>query len=178
MIYGPRETEQAAKIGEAMKFRGVTISTAESCTGGGLSACFVSVPGSSSWFKGSAVAYQNEIKTGLLGVSEKILSEKGAVSKECAAAMAEGARRIFDTDLAVSITGIAGPDGGSAEKPVGTVWIGFSSAKAPTQAVCLKFSSISRDSARRRFSIAALILCRLYAQGRDVVTVAGSWKYI
>lgn len=144
MIYGPRETEQAAKIGEAMKFRGVTISTAESCTGGGLSACFVSVPGSSSWFKGSAVAYQNEIKTGLLGVSEKILSEKGAVSKECAAAMAEGARRIFDTDLAVSITGIAGPDGDGSDNPVGTVWIGIA-LSYETKTKCFHFKGSRED---------------------------------
>lgn len=141
MIYGPRETEQAAKIGEAMKFRGVTISTAESCTGGGLSACFVSVPGSSSWFKGSAVAYQNEIKRDLLGVSEEILSEKGAVSEECVAAMAKGARRIFDTDMAVAVSGIAGPGGDGSGTPVGTVWIAIAlSYKTKTKRFLFKGS--------------------------------------
>lgn len=141
MIYGPRETEQAAKIGEAMKYRGVTISTAESCTGGGLSACFVSVPGSSSWFKGSAVAYQNEIKRDLLGVSEEILREKGAVSEECVAAMAEGARRIFRTDMAVAVSGIAGPGGDGSDTPVGTVWIAIAlSYKTKTKRFLFKGS--------------------------------------
>ena len=141
MIYGPHETEQAAKIGEAMKFRGVTISTAESCTGGGLSACFVSVPGSSSWFKGSAVAYQNEIKRDLLGVSEEILREKGAVSEECVAAMAEGARRIFKTDMAVAVSGIAGPEGDGSDTPVGTVWIAIAlSYKTKTKRFLFKGS--------------------------------------
>ena len=141
MIYGPRETEQAAKIGEAMKFRGVTISTAESCTGGGLSACFVSVPGSSTWFKGSAVAYQDEIKRDLLGVSEEILREKGAVSEECVAAMAEGARRIFDTDMAVAVSGLAGPGGDGSDTPVGTVWIAIAlSYKTKTKRFLFKGS--------------------------------------
>ena len=154
MIYGPRETEQAAKIGEAMKFRGVTISTAESCTGGGLSACFVSVPGSSSWFKGSAVAYQNEIKRDLLGVSEEIIREKGAVSKECVAAMAEGARRIFDTDMAVSISGIAGPDGDGSDNPVGTVWIGIA-LSYETKTKCFHFKG-SREKIRHLTIMEAL----------------------
>ena len=141
MIYGPRETEQAAKIGEAMKYRGVTISTAESCTGGGLSACFVSVPGSSSWFKGSAVAYQNEIKRDLLGVSDEILREKGAVSEECVAAMAEGARRICRTDMAVAVSGIAGPEGDGSDNPVGTVWIAIAlSYKTKTKRFLFKGS--------------------------------------
>lgn len=123
MLYGPKETEQAAKIGEALRFRGLTISTAESITGGGLSSCLVSVPGSSSWFKGSAVAYRDEIKHALLGVPTEILERNGAVSEECVEAMAEGARKLFMTDLAVAVSGIAGPDGDGSSNPIGTVWI-------------------------------------------------------
>lgn len=156
----------------------LTISTAESCTAGLVSKMLTDRSGSSSYFWGGAVTYANSAKQKIAGVCASTLENFGAVSRQTACEMADGIRQVSGTDLAVSLTGIAGPDGGSAEKPVGTVWIGFSSARAPSAAVCLKFASISRDSARRRFSIAALVLCRLYAMGRDVVTVAETWKYI
>ena len=103
--------------------RAVTIGAAESCTGGLISAALTSVPGSSEVFKGSVVSYSNEVKTALLGVDRDALMENGAVDEEVALQMARGARKALGTDVTVSATGIAGPDGGSEKKPVGTVWI-------------------------------------------------------
>ncbi len=103
--------------------QGESLSTAESCTGGYLAHCITSVPGSSAYFKGSVVAYDNQAKTDLLGVPPAMLQEYGAVSREVVMEMAAGCRQIFHSTHAVAISGIAGPTGGSGEKPVGTVWI-------------------------------------------------------
>ena len=100
-----------------------TVSFAESCTGGLVSAAITDFPGSSDVFRGSAVAYDNDIKKSLLKVSADILNTEGAVSEACAIAMATGCRNVFSTEYSVSVTGIAGPDGGSPEKPVGLVWL-------------------------------------------------------
>ena len=112
---------QEAVLHEA-RTGGLTVSCAESCTGGLVQGALTSVPGSSDAFEGGVVTYSNEAKRKILGVPPEILEQHGAVSAECAQAMAEGALRLYGTDLAVSVTGIAGPEGGSAEKPVGTVW--------------------------------------------------------
>ena len=120
----------AERLGEVLRERGLTISTAESCTGGGLAARITSVPGSSDYFLGSVVAYQNAVKVRVLGVPEGILEAHGAVSRETAAAMATGCRRVFQSDLAVGITGIAGPEGGSDEKPVGLVYVAVADRRA------------------------------------------------
>ena len=117
----------AEKLIKVLTEKKMTCATAESCTGGGVGYAITTVPGSSSAFWGGIVSYDNSVKQDVLGVPEEVLSTKGAVSSECAAAMAEGARRLLKTDLAVSITGIAGPGGGSAEKPVGLVWFGLAS---------------------------------------------------
>ncbi|MBQ7154194.1 MAG: nicotinamide-nucleotide amidohydrolase family protein [Synergistaceae bacterium] len=109
------------------RFRGARISCAESCTGGLIGAALTEIAGSSDVFNGSAVTYSNEAKNNILGVKAATLEEHGAVSEECAREMAEGALRIYDADFAVSVTGIAGPDGGSETKPVGTVCFGFAS---------------------------------------------------
>lgn len=110
----------------------MTCATAESCTGGGVASAITSVPGASAVFWGGVVSYDNSVKRDVLGVPAEVLATHGAVSGECAAAMADGARRLLRTDLAVSLTGIAGPGGGSAEKPVGLVWFGLSSAAGAT----------------------------------------------
>ena len=104
-----------------------TCATAESCTGGGVGYAITAVPGASAVFRGGIISYDNAVKRDVLGVPQDVLETKGAVSSECAAAMAEGARRLLKTDLAVSLTGIAGPDGGSVGKPVGLVWFGLAS---------------------------------------------------
>ena len=118
----------AEKLVELLKARGLTCATAESCTGGGVGSAITAVPGSSAVFLGGVISYANEVKRDVLGVSDHNLQTVGAVSPEVAAQMADGARRLLKTDLAVSLTGIAGPDGGSAEKPVGLVWFGLSTA--------------------------------------------------
>ena len=113
---------------EIYRAHGKTCATAESCTGGLVGGAITSVSGSSEVFLGGVISYANEVKRDVLGVPQEVLDTVGAVSKECAAAMAEGARRVTGADVAVSLTGIAGPGGGSAEKPVGLVWFGLAAA--------------------------------------------------
>jgi PncC family amidohydrolase len=118
----------SASINERLRETGKpTVAAAESLTGGGVARALTTHSGSSEYFMGSIVAYVNEAKTSLLGVSKRILNERGAVSAECAAAMAEGARRAFKADLAVSTTGIAGPTGATDRKPVGLVYVAVTS---------------------------------------------------
>ncbi len=112
-----------SQIAAALLERKQTIATAESCTGGLVGAALTSRPGSSAWYLGGIIAYSNSLKIRLLGVPPDILDAHGAVSLETARAMAEGARRQTGADFAVSITGIAGPDGGTREKPVGLVYM-------------------------------------------------------
>lgn len=119
--------ELSAEIVSLCTFKGLTIGFAESLTGGLISAEIVSVPGASACLEGSVVSYSNDIKIYVLGVDEDVIRDHGAVSEQCAMQMASGARRVLNTDIAVSVTGIAGPAGGSKEKPVGTVYIGFAS---------------------------------------------------
>lgn len=110
-------------IGNLLKEKNLTVSTAESCTGGSIAAHLTSVPGSSEYFEGGIVAYSNEIKETLLHVSPQTLEKHGAVSEETVIEMVKGAMKAMKTDCAVSTSGIAGPGGGTKEKPVGTVWI-------------------------------------------------------
>lgn len=110
-------------VGNLLKKKNLTVSTAESCTGGSIAARLTSIPGSSEYFKGAVVAYSNEIKESLLHVSAETLEERGAVSEETVIEMVKGAMETLKTDCAVSTSGIAGPGGGTKEKPVGTVWI-------------------------------------------------------
>ena len=118
----------AERLVAALKAKGLRCATAESCTGGGVAAAITGVSGASEVFAGGAVTYENAAKEKVLGVSGETLRRHGAVSSETAAEMAAGARRLYGVDLAVSLTGIAGPGGGSAEKPVGLVWFGLASA--------------------------------------------------
>jgi PncC family amidohydrolase len=115
-----------ARLGAALKARRFTLATAESCTGGLIGHRLTNVPGSSDYYLGGIVAYANAVKEKLLGVPPATLSVYGAVSRETAEEMARGARRALGADLAVSVTGIAGPDGGGPDKPVGLTWIGLS----------------------------------------------------
>lgn len=126
-LYSGQEDTLQECIGRMLASNGKTMSTAESCTGGTISALITSVPGSSAYFLGSVTSYANSVKTGVLGVSESIIEKHGAVSSECVAAMAEGVRKLTGSDYSVATSGIAGPGGGTPEKPVGTVWVGVSS---------------------------------------------------
>lgn len=110
-------------IGELLKKKNLTVSTAESCTGGSIAARLTSIAGSSEYFNGGIVAYSNEVKIELLGVSAQTLEKHGAVSEETVIEMVKGAMKALKTDCAVATSGIAGPGGGTPEKPVGTVWI-------------------------------------------------------
>ena len=116
------------QIGKILRDRGLKLALAESCTGGLVGDRITDYPGSSEYFRGSVVAYANEAKAALLNVSWKTLDAHGAVSRETVLEMARGARRNLNTDLAVSVSGIAGPGGGKEEKPVGTTWIGLVTA--------------------------------------------------
>jgi nicotinamide-nucleotide amidase len=129
VIYGEDEVMLEEVIGRLLNNNNLTMATAESCTGGKIASLITSVPGSSGWFRGSVVAYDNSIKTGILGVNDETLRLYGAVSAETAGEMARGARRLMGTDYAVAVTGIAGPTGGTADKPVGTVWIAIDSER-------------------------------------------------
>lgn len=115
----------AADVGAASRARGWRLATAESCTGGLVSAAITCVAGSSDWFDRGFVTYSNAAKSDLLGVNPALFAQVGAVSPEVASAMALGARQRAGVQLAVAVTGIAGPGGGTAEKPVGTVWFGL-----------------------------------------------------
>jgi len=119
------ENSVEVQIGHLLRKRELKLALAESCTGGLIGDRITNVPGSSEYFLGGLVAYANEAKVALLGVSWDTLNTKGAVSQETVLEMARGARRILNTDIAVAVTGIAGPGGGTPEKPVGTTWIGL-----------------------------------------------------
>jgi nicotinamide-nucleotide amidase len=122
-FWGFDDEKLEAVVGEILKKQGKSICTAESCTGGYIAHRITGIPGSSGWFKGSVVAYDNTIKKELLKVPEEMLEKHGAVSREVVEKMAMVACRLLSTDYAISVSGIAGPDGGTADKPVGTVWI-------------------------------------------------------
>jgi nicotinamide-nucleotide amidase len=123
LIYGYDDDRMEEIIGVMLREKGETLATAESCTGGYIAHKITEIPGSSDYFLGSVVAYSNEIKRDVLGVSEKDLEDYGAVSEPVIRQMAEGVRRKFGADYALATSGIAGPGGGTPEKPVGTIWI-------------------------------------------------------
>ncbi|MDR2957120.1 MAG: CDP-diacylglycerol--glycerol-3-phosphate 3-phosphatidyltransferase [Coriobacteriales bacterium] len=146
----------SAQVLELAKNQHQTIATAESCTGGLVAGALTEIPGSSEVFSGSVVSYANEIKQGLLGISTATLEQDGAVSEPCVIQMAEGCRARLAVDLAVATSGIAGPDGGSDEKPVGTVWFAVADSEA-TITRCEHFAG-TRSEIREQAVRAALIM--------------------
>ncbi|MCE7068445.1 competence/damage-inducible protein A [Dyadobacter sp. CY326] len=122
-VFGYDNDELETVIGSLLMQHGATVGTAESCTGGFVANQITNIPGASRYFEGSVVSYSNDVKMNVLGVSKVTLDAHGAVSEQTAREMAEGARKVLNTTFAISTTGIAGPDGGTPEKPVGTVWI-------------------------------------------------------
>jgi len=155
-----------------------SISCAESCTGGLCAQLLTEKSGSSSFFEGGVVSYSNEVKQKVLGVNEDTLKKYGAVSKQTVIEMATNVRSLLNTDFAFSISGIAGPNGGTSEKPVGTVWFGFSSKNLEPQAVCLHFSVTSRRGIRNRAAVAAFLLTSLYLKGNTLLDIIDKWAYI
>ncbi len=166
-LFARDERPVEALVLDLCRARGWSLGTAESCTGGLVAARLTSVPGSSDVFAGAVVAYANEVKEAELGVPAALLAEHGAVSPESAAAMAAGIRARLGVDVGVSVTGIAGPDGGTPDKPVGLVYL---HAETPDGGHGIEFSFPSdRDTIRARATVAALHLVRrLLTQERDI----------
>ena len=137
----------AARLVMACRARNLTVATAESCTGGLIAGAITEIPGSSAMFSAGFVTYSNAAKSSMLGVPPGLIASVGAVSEAVARRMAIGARKSAGVDLAVSVTGIAGPDGGSADKPVGTVWFGVAGPDGEVITVCKMFDG-NRDEVR------------------------------
>lgn len=165
-LFSEDERTIAEIVLELCRERGLTLATAESCTGGLVAARLTAVPGSSEVFRGSVVAYADDVKTRELGVSPEVLAVHGAVSAETAVAMAEGVRKRLETDLGVSDTGVAGPGGGTPEKPVGLVYL---HASGPGGELAAEFTVPGdRATVRARAAVAALHLVRrLLSQSRN-----------
>ena len=159
-IYGEGTDSMQKVIGKTLKDRGMTVGVAESCTGGFLASLFTQLPGASEYFYGGVVSYDNSVKMNVLGVSKEVLDTYGAVSRECAEQMAAGARRVLGTDYAIATTGIAGPDGGTAEKPAGTVWIAVATPEGITSKK-FTFNSTRRNINIERFAANALNMLRI-----------------
>ena len=168
-IFGDRDDTFPGVVGRELRDRGLTLALAESCTGGLVGAKLTSVPGSSDFLLFDAVVYANSAKEKVLGVSPETLRGYGAVSGEAAAQMAEGARRIVDADLAVSITGVAGPGGGTDEKPVGTVWFGLARRDRPTHSFVRDLHMFGdRERIRELAAYVAMECVRRAAHGRPL----------
>ena len=161
LVYADKDSDLETAVGELLKASGKTLSAAESCTGGEIAHLITSVPGSSAYFLGSVTSYAVSVKEKVLGVSPAVIQEKGVVSSEVAAAMAEGVRRVTGSDYAVSTTGLAGPTG-DAFNPVGTVWIGVAGPRGTrTVRYCYKND---RKRNIERFAASALNFLRLTLQ--------------
>ncbi|HOV11782.1 MAG TPA: competence/damage-inducible protein A [Bacteroidales bacterium] len=158
LIFGYNDDTLAAVTGKLLLEKHASIATAESCTGGLIAHQITAVPGASGYFKGSVIAYDNDIKSKVLGVNKKLIEKHGAVSEEVVIAMAQNLKKIMGTDYALAVSGIAGPAGGTPEKPVGTVWLACST---PEKTLTQKLS-LGNDRGRNitRASLAALNLLR------------------
>lgn len=157
-IYGEEDDSLPSVIGSILKSKNKTVATAESCTGGFIAHQITSIPGSSSYYLGSIVSYSNDVKIKELGIDPSILETDGAVSEACVRAMSESVRVKMNSDFAIATSGIAGPDGGSAEKPVGTVWIAVTDGR---QTIAEKFNfGDHRERTIQRSAIQALFMLR------------------
>ncbi len=146
----------AAELGRHLLREGWRITTAESCTGGGLSAAITAVPGSSAWFDCGFITYSNQAKQQMLGVGADTLAQHGAVSEATVREMACGAAQRSGSPLVVAVSGIAGPDGGTADKPVGTVWLAWQDASGRIDCRCCRFAG-DREAVRRQAVKQALL---------------------
>jgi nicotinamide-nucleotide amidase len=157
-IYGEENDTLEKNVGLLLKGKNKTLSTAESCTGGYIAHLITSVSGSSAYYNGSIISYANDVKINELGVTPDILKTVGAVSEACVIQMAQGVRSKLKTDYAISTSGIAGPDGGTDEKPVGTVWIAIS---GPQKTIAQQFNmGDNRERTIQRTAIQGLDMLR------------------
>jgi nicotinamide-nucleotide amidase len=158
LIYSENEESLEKTVGRLLTEQKKSVCTAESCTGGNLAHMITSIPGSSAYFKGAVIAYENSAKTRLLGVESRTIESDGAVSESVVKTMSESARKLFDTDFSVATSGIAGPGGGTEEKPVGTLWVAVCSESVT---VTEKYTyGNDRSTNIQRFTNAALNLLR------------------
>lgn len=148
----------AQQIGQLLKNKNLTLATAESCTGGEVAQLITSIPGSSDWFERGFVTYSNTAKVEMLGVKSATIATYGAVSEQTAREMAEGALQHSHADVSLAVTGIAGPEGGTADKPVGTVWFAWAGKKIATIAEIKHFAG---DRLEIRDAAAQFVLERL-----------------
>lgn len=171
-VFGEGDDTLEAAVGRMLRERGLTLATAESCTGGLVSHRLTNIPGSSDYYCGGAVVYGNSQKVSLLDVDEEALRAHGAVSEAVAKQLAEGIRTRLGTDLGLATTGVAGPGGGTPEKPVGTVWIGYADERGP---YAVKLQLVSDRLLNKRLSVtAALALLRRQLLRRDRLAAEAS----
>lgn len=160
-VFGADSDGLEVQLGALLRTKGAALATAESCTGGQIGQMLTSVPGSSDYYRGGVVAYDNGVKERLLGVSAQLLADEGAVSAACAAAMAQGAAQALEADFGLATTGIAGPGGGSADKPVGLVYLALYDRSTGATVTQEKQLTGDRAQIRERTALAALELaCR------------------
>ena len=160
-VFGEDDDSLSMVIGKLLTERAQTLSTVESCTGGALAASIVSVSGSSAYYEGSIVSYSNEVKSNIVNVQKTTIDQYGVVSKEVVVEMASNGRKILNTDYCLALSGIAGPDGGSEDKPVGTVWIGVA---GPERVLTKKFqfeNNRQRNIQRSILTAFNLLRCEL-----------------
>lgn len=172
----PGNIEPARIVFEALREKGWRLTTAESCTGGLIGSLLTEIPGVSSYFWGGFVTYDNQAKERELGVKRTTLEHYGAVSEETALEMAVGALQRSETDIAVAVTGVAGPEGGTAEKPVGIVWIAVACSDGQKMAWRFDFGN-RRNAVRRRTAVAALLLVDLMAREPNRLDMVKHWHY-
>ena len=164
-VVGDKNIEE--NVGEKLRCLGQTIGTAESCTGGSIAALLTSVAGSSDYFTGSVVAYANSVKRNILGVSESDLHQYGAVSQQVVEQMAKGALRVLGCDWAIATSGIAGPGGGTPDKPVGTVWIAVANKNEVVSKI-YRFHTIREQNIQRTVNMALLLLLERISHVPDI----------
>lgn len=168
-MFDAQTTIEIKDVMDLARENAFTIATAESCTGGLIAAALTSVAGSSEIFERGFVTYSNDAKVDMLDVDEDLITRHGAVSEQVARAMAEGAMQNSNANLAVSVTGIAGPGGGSKEKPVGTVHVGVASRDGSTAHAHLRIGDIGRTDIRHKTLLAALSMLKAQMSGENSV---------
>jgi nicotinamide-nucleotide amidase len=164
-VYGIDGDSYDVLVGKLLRERGLTLAVAESCTAGMLGAALTNMPGSSAYFLGGVQCYSNEAKINIVGVNAETLREHGAVSAEVASELATRVREKFQSDIGIAITGISGPDGGTPEKPVGTVWVALSRKNAGTPEAHKYMTGTDRAVNRERAVMAALQLVLKHISG-------------
>jgi PncC family amidohydrolase len=168
------ETRPAQLLTDALLSRNARLAVAESCTGGLIGKYMTDLAGSSRVFWGGFLVYSNEAKTRLLGVGKRVLAEHGAVSEQAVIAMARGAVEASGAEAGLSVSGIAGPDGGTPEKPVGTIWIAVAQTGGRCRARAFSFSG-SRDMIRRRSAVAGMLFAEACLLDRDFLDMRSKW---